>query len=158
MHAIDLNFFFLLDELYSLYLDLLETSLVLLWRHLEYYLGQYAGMLDSGSPQASLGQSRFGQSMGSSFRATTGNASIGLGASVGQNQGSKNYRPTLTEAQSLKRDAGHVVRPVLDNLANLHLVSAFFFFCLCSLGLSVFSFLPFNLDLTRAFFLLSVVC
>ncbi|KAF9211394.1 hypothetical protein BGZ59_008136 [Podila verticillata] len=104
----------------SLYL--LETSLVLLWRHLEYYLGQYAGMLDS-SPQAGLGQSRFGQSLGSSFRATTGNASVGFGASVGQNQGSKNYRPTLTEAQSLKRDAGHVVRPVLDNLANLHLIS-----------------------------------
>ncbi|KAG0038296.1 hypothetical protein BGZ82_000603 [Podila clonocystis] len=103
------------------FMFLLETSLVLLWRHLEYYLGQYAGMLESGSPQAGLGQSRFGKSMGSSFRATTGNASVGFGASVGQNQVSKNYRPTLAEAQSLKRDAEHVVRPVLDNITNLHL-------------------------------------
>ncbi|KAF9410788.1 hypothetical protein BGZ94_001527 [Podila epigama] len=103
----------------SLYL--LETCLVLLWRHLEYYLGQYAGMLDSSNDlKAGLGASRFGQSGVFGSVAQAGVSVLGA-SGVGQSQMSKNYNPTLVEAQSLKRDAGHVVRPILDVLAGLDL-------------------------------------
>ncbi|KAF9427738.1 hypothetical protein BGZ76_002209 [Entomortierella beljakovae] len=124
----------------SLYL--LETSLVVLWRHLEYYFGQYPGLLDSTSAQSGLGASRFGRSsgfngfggastagFGSSGVSTNGFGASGFGASTSskaelnqsQSQLSKNFKPTLTEAQTLKRDAGHVVKPVLDSIAGLEL-------------------------------------
>ncbi|KAG0243340.1 hypothetical protein BGX31_010859 [Mortierella sp. GBA43] len=118
------------------WLYLLETSLVVFWRHLEYYFGQYPGVLDGTTSQPGLGSSRFGHSglggLGgagasqfsfgaSAFGASTSTTAAGLNQS--QSQLSKNYKPTLTEAQGLKRDAGHVVKPVLDSIIGLDLVS-----------------------------------
>ncbi|KAG0051659.1 hypothetical protein BGZ83_003489 [Gryganskiella cystojenkinii] len=120
-------------------LFLLETSLVLFWRHLDYYLSQYPGMLDSATgTQPGLGSSRFGLSSrmgqsgfgGASASSPTMSASTIAGTGFGQsqdnhnqsrNQLSKNYKPTLTEAQGLKRDAGHVIKPVLDGISGLEL-------------------------------------
>ncbi|KAF8928220.1 hypothetical protein BGZ58_009810 [Dissophora ornata] len=135
------------DVLSLLYL--LETSMVVLWRHLEYYFGQYPGLLEGASSQSGLGASRFGQSNGfgsfgapgaslfgrgtnafgstgaSSFGINTNGigASAGSGAGLNQSQGqlSRNFKPTLTEAQALRRDAGHVIKPVLDNVMGLDL-------------------------------------
>ncbi|KAF9586102.1 hypothetical protein BGW38_009637 [Lunasporangiospora selenospora] len=125
----------------SLYL--LETSLVLFWRHLEYYLGQYVGALDAptGSTQFGLGSSRFGHStlgnfgnpmsLGGSngfrgsntgFGASTSSAAFGSSTNqFQQSQLSKNFKPTLAEAQSLKRDAGHVIKPILNHVLTLEL-------------------------------------
>ncbi|KAI1319098.1 hypothetical protein EDD11_004987 [Mortierella claussenii] len=139
-------------------LFLLETSLVVFWRHLEYYLGQYPGLLDGTSSQPGLGASRFGHSNGySGFGSGVGGAvgggagstmtsssfglgrsgfgaastvgtsmatsqgSNGFGSNPGQSPLSKNFKPTLAEAQTLKRDAGHVLKPVLDNITGLEL-------------------------------------
>ncbi|KAG0011023.1 hypothetical protein BGZ80_001011 [Entomortierella chlamydospora] len=117
------------------YLYLLETSLVVFWRHLEYYFGQYPGLLDGTATQAGgLGTSRFGRSsgfngFGAGGSSTFGLSSNGFGASTtssaglnqSQSQLSKNFKPTLAEAQTLKRDVGHVIKPVLDNIVGLEL-------------------------------------
>jgi len=112
------------------------------WRHLEYYFGQYPGLLDGTTSQPGLGASRFGHSGfnglaagasqfsfgASGFGASTTTNTTGLNQS--QNQLSKNFKPTLAEAQGLKRDAGHVVKPVLDSIVGLDLVSGMeCFFC-----------------------------
>ncbi|KAF9935263.1 hypothetical protein FBU30_004838 [Linnemannia zychae] len=110
-------------------LYILETVLVLFWRHLEYYLGQYPGMLDSTGVQAGLGTSRFGRSGGlngfnsvqSSFQSTTGPTAADFSRSQSQSQLSKNFKPTLSEAQALKRDVIHIVLSTLDNIMNLDL-------------------------------------
>ncbi|KAG0379853.1 hypothetical protein BGX24_011373 [Mortierella sp. AD032] len=109
----------------SLYV--LETALVLFWRHLDYYLGQYPGLLDTTGAQAGLNASRFGRSGGlnglnggqSSFRATVGPSAADLNQS--QSQLSKNFKPTLAEAQALRRDVGHIVLSTLDNIMGLDL-------------------------------------
>ncbi|KAG0202762.1 hypothetical protein BGX28_004805 [Mortierella sp. GBA30] len=113
-------------------LYLLETSLVLFWRHLDYYLGQYPGQLDGTSAQSGLGSSRFGLSGGlngfggaSSFGAGPGvfGATTTANAGLTQSQGplSKNYKPTLEDAKALRRDAVHVIKPVLDSIQGLDL-------------------------------------
>ena len=117
-------------------LDLLETSLVLFWRHLDYYLSQYPGMLDNATAgtQPGMGSSRFGHSghlslngFGGASQALGGfGNSTGLGQSQShsqQSQLSKNFKPTLAEAQGLKKDASHVIKPVLDGIMGLELVS-----------------------------------
>ncbi|KAF9988416.1 hypothetical protein BGZ65_004728 [Modicella reniformis] len=117
------------------WLYLLETSLVIFWRHLEYYMGQYPGLLDGTTSQPGLGASRFGHSGGFNGLGGSGTSRFNFGASgfggstsastaplnQSQNQLSKNFKPTLAEAQELKRDAGHVVKPVLDSVIGLDL-------------------------------------
>ncbi|KAF9908411.1 hypothetical protein EC991_009866 [Linnemannia zychae] len=109
----------------SLYV--LETALVLFWRHLDYYLGQYPGLLDTAGAQAGMSASRFGRSGGlnglngsqSSFRSTVGPTAADFNQS--QSQLSKNFKPTLAEAQALKRDVGHIVLSTLDDIMGLDL-------------------------------------
>jgi hypothetical protein len=122
-----------------LLLDILETALVLFWRHLDYYLGQYPGLLDTVGAQAGLNASRFGRSGGlnglngsqSSFRSTVGPTAADFNQS--QSQLSKNFKPTLAEAQALKRDVGHIVLSTLDDIMGLDLVSFHIFsFHVCS--------------------------
>ncbi|KAF9105950.1 hypothetical protein BGX29_010934 [Mortierella sp. GBA35] len=113
----------------SLYI--LEMSLVLFWRHLDYYLGQYPGLLDGAGAQPGLGASRFGGSGGlngfnstqSSFRSTMGPSVADFNQSLSQSQSqlSKNFKPTLAEAQALKRDVSHVIRSTLDTIMGLDL-------------------------------------
>ncbi|KAI7819808.1 nucleoporin Nup186/Nup192/Nup205 [Gamsiella multidivaricata] len=116
------------------YLYLLETSLVVFWRHLEYYLGQYPGLLDGTASQSGLRVSRFGHSSESNSingagSSSFGHGSNGFGAFTSSNAGlnqsqsqlSKNFKPTLAEAQALKRDAGHVIKPMLDSIMGLEL-------------------------------------
>ncbi|KAF9943250.1 hypothetical protein BGZ67_003013 [Mortierella alpina] len=126
------------EVLSSLYL--LETTLVLFWRHLDYYLGQYPGQLDGPGAQAGQGSSRFGFSVGlSSFGGGNGTLSLGAGAGAGagansfggsgananlnvsQSPLSKNFKPTLEDAKAMKRDAGHLIKPVLDSIQGLDL-------------------------------------
>ncbi|KAG0287751.1 hypothetical protein BGZ96_008357 [Linnemannia gamsii] len=112
----------------SLYV--LETALVLFWRHLDYYLGQYPGQLDVTGAQPGLGASRFGRSglngingAQSSFRSTVGPTAADFNKSQSQSQSqlSKNFKPTLAEAQELKRDVGNIVLSTLDNIMGLDL-------------------------------------
>ncbi|ORZ11308.1 nucleoporin Nup186/Nup192/Nup205 [Lobosporangium transversale] len=141
-------------------LYLLEISLTVFWRHLEYYLGQYGGLLDGTASQSRLGVSRFGHNsvfsgfesgagtsagggsvgvsslsfarnsgfggFGTASSMATSNGSGDFGISLNTSQSvnqslSKNFKPTLAEAQALKRDAGHMIKPVLDNIASLDL-------------------------------------
>ncbi|KAF9969991.1 hypothetical protein BGZ73_007424 [Actinomortierella ambigua] len=122
-------------------LYLLENTLVLFWRHLSYYLGQFKGLdEDTSSSSHGLGVSRFGMSKSSAFGASTGAASMtGAGGSASvfgassssgvgvKSQGygaaelSKHFRPSFTDAQTLKRDAGHAVKPILERIAGLEL-------------------------------------
>ncbi|KAG0223100.1 hypothetical protein BGW41_005705 [Actinomortierella wolfii] len=128
-------------------LYLLENTLVLFWRHLNYYLGQYKG-LDEDSSNNGLGVSRFGMSKSSAFGAASVGTSTITGASLfGGSKGaasgfgnssfsgtkslggggagaaelSKNFRPSFTDAQTLKRDAGHAIKPILDRISGLEL-------------------------------------
>ncbi|KAG0265119.1 hypothetical protein DFQ27_000794 [Actinomortierella ambigua] len=129
-------------------LYLLENTLVLFWRHLSYYLGQYKG-LDEDTSNNGLGMSRFGMSKSSAFgasvgaAASTGGASLfggsafGGASSMAKSQGgggaattaagygaaelSKNFRPSFTDAQTLKREAGHAVKPILERIGGLEL-------------------------------------
>ncbi|KAF9189954.1 hypothetical protein BGZ51_008696 [Haplosporangium sp. Z 767] len=113
----------------SLYL--LETLLVLLWRHLDYYMGMYPGQLDGAGAQSNMNASRFGRSgLGSlgggatlsfSGRPSSFGASTNSGLNQSQIALSKNFKPSLEEARELKRDAGHVIKPVLDSIMGLHL-------------------------------------
>ncbi|GJJ76570.1 nuclear pore complex protein Nup205 [Entomortierella parvispora] len=113
-------------------LFLLETSLVLFWRHLDYYLSQYPGMLDSTvGTQPGMGSSRFGHSGRLSLNGFNGasqaltefgtSSQLGQSQNASQSQLSKNFKPTLVEAQGLKRDASHVIKPVLDGILGLEL-------------------------------------
>lgn len=111
----------------SLYV--LETALVLFWRHLEYYLGQYPGLLDANGAQPGLGASRFGRSGAlngtnstqSTFRSTVGPTAADFKQSQSQSQLSKNFKPTLAEAQELKRNVSNIVLSTLDNIMGLDL-------------------------------------
>lgn len=121
---------------------------MLFWRHLEYYLGQYPGLLDANGAQPGLGASRFGRSGAlngtngaqSTFRSTVGPTAADFKQSQSQSQLSKNFKPTLAEAQELKRNVSNIVLSTLDNIMGLDLVKFLFFasllcflllFCFC---------------------------
>ncbi|KAF9202617.1 hypothetical protein BGZ49_007244 [Haplosporangium sp. Z 27] len=122
-----------LDDLVAIQRD--QLAVQVLQKMLLSSTQEYPGLLDGNTAQPGLGTSRFGRSSAfNGFGGLGGSSTFGLSSNgfassattsadlnQSQSQLSKNFKPTLAEAQTLKRDAGHVIKPVLDSIIGLEL-------------------------------------
>lgn len=99
---------YLILRFFSFTADIIENALLLLWRHLDFYLNRY-----------NTSASTFGFDADYS-RASTATMDYGRRPSVAKG---KSYQPPIADVEVLKQDSSIVLQPILNKLVPVELVS-----------------------------------